>query len=207
VEADDATAGSFSVLTFRVPNESDTAGTVKLAVTLPNDTPFLSVSTKPVPGWKATATEAKLAAPVEVEGTTITKAVRTVTWTADRGVRIGPGEFQEFAISVGPLPAPKTIVLPAEQTYSDGTVVSWTEATPASGQEPEYPAPEFSIAPAAVGEGHGADTTSASPSVSAAPPSAVDSSDTLARVLGGLGLVAGVAALAVALVGRRRGPA
>ena len=29
VEADDATAGGFTVLTFRVPNESDTAGTVQ----------------------------------------------------------------------------------------------------------------------------------------------------------------------------------
>lgn len=47
VAADHAIAGTFSVLTFRVPNESDTAGTVKISATLPQDTPFVVVSSKP----------------------------------------------------------------------------------------------------------------------------------------------------------------
>lgn len=46
---DSTASGSFSALTFRVPNESDTAGTVKLQVQLPQDSPFLYVSTRPVP--------------------------------------------------------------------------------------------------------------------------------------------------------------
>jgi len=233
VEADDPTAGGFSVLTFRVPNESDTAGTVRVAVTLPSDHPFLYVSTKPVPGWTVSAPQQKLPAAVEVEGTTITKAVRTVTWTADNRTRIGPGEYQEFAISVGPLPestatAPTTITLPVVQTYSDGKVVRWDQRTPASGEEPENPAPEFTIAPAAADDHQGtagsagSAATSGEPSVSgsaggstgesaSAQPGAPDQgvaaahqSDTLARVLGGLGLVLGAVALGITLVGRRR---
>ena len=43
--------GSYSVVSLRVPNESDTAGTVKLEVTLPADHPLSSVRTTPVPGW------------------------------------------------------------------------------------------------------------------------------------------------------------
>ena len=109
VTPDNPTSGAFSALTFRVPNESETAGTVKLTVDLPKDTPFLYVSTKPVPGWTAVATTSKLAKPVESYGTTLTKAVSQVTWTADKGVAIGPGQYQEFSISVGPLPAAGTI--------------------------------------------------------------------------------------------------
>ncbi len=215
VEADHPTTGGFSVLTFRVPNESDTAGTVKVAVTLPADTPFLSVSTKPVPGWTADAAQRKLPSPVDVDGTTITTAIQEVTWTADKGVQIGPGEYQEFAISVGPLPEPTTIVLPAVQTYSDGKVVSWDQKTPASGEEPEHPAPEFAVAAAANGEEtHAADgSTPATPQgsdadradgTSAGDSAAQGSGDTAARVLGGLGLVLGAAALGVAVVALRR---
>lgn len=71
-------------------NESDTAGTVKVEVQLPQDTPFRFVSTAPVPGWTAELTKESLPAPVEADGVTVTEAVRTVTWTADRGVQIGP---------------------------------------------------------------------------------------------------------------------
>lgn len=207
VEADDATAGGFAVLTFRVPNESDTAGTIGVTATLPRDTPFLSVSIRPVPGWTVTTTEAPLPKPVVVDGTTITKAVRTASWKADRGNRIGQGEFQEFALSVGPLPAAGTIALPVAQTYSDGTIVEWNQPTPASGDEPEHPVPTFTVAAAA--DDHSA---AATPTPTPGAPAGTDSGtfftggpDPLARVLGGLGLLAGVAALVVALVGRRRG--
>ena len=91
-------------------------------------------------------------------GTTITKAVRTVTWTAGKGTRIGPGEYQEFSISAGPLPAAGPILFPTEQVYSDGTVVAWDEPTPASGPEPEHPAPAFEITAAEPGAGAGDDS-------------------------------------------------
>ena len=136
VHADSTEAGSISQLTFRVPNESDTAGTVTVEVTLPQDTPLLYVSTKPLPGWTATVTEQPLPAPVTVEGTTLTKAPRTVTWQAQSGTRIDPGQYQHFDISAGPLPAAGTVALPAVQTYSDGTVVRWNQPTPAGGAEP-----------------------------------------------------------------------
>ena len=43
VDSDDPAAGGYSHLTFNVPNESATAKTSKLEVTLPTDTPFTSV--------------------------------------------------------------------------------------------------------------------------------------------------------------------
>ena len=147
VKPDSTVSGSFAALTFRVPTESDTASTTKLVLTLPQDTPFAHVSVRPVPGWNAVVTEASLPTPVTANGTTLTKAARTVTWTADKGAAIGPGQYQEFAISVGPLPAPGTLVLPVAQTYSDGTVVGWDEPSQPGQAEPQHPAPQFDVTP------------------------------------------------------------
>jgi uncharacterized protein YcnI len=213
VHADSTAAGSFSQLTFRVPNESPTAGTVKLEVQLPQDTPFPFVSAKPVPGWKINVVKAKLPKPVEDEGTTITEAARTVTWTAEKGAQIAPGEYQEFSLSAGPLPDPKEISLPAVQTYSDGEVVEWNQPTPASGEEPEHPAPAFEVVAATGGDTHGAEaspSSAASPASSSAPadnaPAAasVSRSDTTARTLAGLALLVGIVAGAVGALGLRR---
>ncbi|MEO7122558.1 MAG: DUF1775 domain-containing protein, partial [Lacisediminihabitans sp.] len=46
-----AAAGSYALVTFKVPTESATAVTNKLEVDLPTDTPFTSVSYVPVTGW------------------------------------------------------------------------------------------------------------------------------------------------------------
>lgn len=207
VTPDNPTAGGFSALTFRVPNESATAGTVKLSVKLPQDTPFLYVSTKPVPGWTAAATKAKLAKPVESYGTTLTEAVSEVTWTADKGVAIGPGEYQEFSVSVGPLPDPATILLPTTQTYSDGTVVAWDQPTPASGEEPEHPAPVLDVVAATGTDSHGGATTSDETSAAQTDSAAASTSaaDPVARALAGVGLVAGLGALVFAFLAWRRG--
>ncbi|HEY5978626.1 MAG TPA: YcnI family protein [Microlunatus sp.] len=206
VTPDNPTSGGFSALTFRVPNESETAGTVKLTVRLPQDTPFLYVSTKPVPGWTADATTSKLAEPVESYGTTLTEAVSEVTWTAEKGTSIGPGQYQEFSLSVGPLPDPGTIVLPTTQTYSDGTVVAWDQPTPESGEEPEHPAPELVVVAAAAGADHhgGASTDPVEPATDDAA-AAAGSTDPQARLLAGVGLVAGLGALVIAVLAWRRG--
>jgi len=196
VHPDSTASGSFSALTFRVPNESASAGTVRVTVQLPEDAPLLYVSTKPVPGWTAKLTEAKLPKPVEASGATITKAVRTVTWTAEKGTRIGPGEYQEFAISGGPLPAAGPILFPTEQVYSDGTVVAWDEPTPASGLEPEHPAPAFEIT--------AAETETGAPTTPAAVPAAAATGvDRIARGLAAGALAVAVLSLVVSLLNAR----
>ena len=48
VHPDVTTTGQGAQLTFRVPDESDTANTIKLVVTLPQDRPFTDVSTQPM---------------------------------------------------------------------------------------------------------------------------------------------------------------
>ena len=56
VKPDTTAAGSYAGLTFRVPNESDTASTTRMVLTLPQDRPLGHVSVRPVPGWTATVT-------------------------------------------------------------------------------------------------------------------------------------------------------
>ena len=112
VSAPDAAQGGYSVLTFRVPTESDTASTNSVKVTLPG---LNSARTQPIPGWTST-----------VEKDSADLAV-SVTWTANPGAEVGPGQFQQFLLSAGPLPEQETVSFPATQTYTDGEVVEWNE--------------------------------------------------------------------------------
>ena len=147
VSSPDATPGGLGVVVFRVPTESATASTTRLTVNLPAATPFAVVSSKPLPGWTVSTTDRRLAKAIEDDdGFNITKAVATVTWTARPGQGLAPGQFEEFALSVGPFPGKAgKLSLPVIQTYSDGTVVQWDEPTPASGKEPEHPAPTLDL--------------------------------------------------------------
>ncbi|MDQ1576750.1 MAG: hypothetical protein QOH55_1900 [Microbacteriaceae bacterium] len=141
-----ATPGSDNTtLTFTVPNESATAGTVKLEIDFPTATPFTAVTYQPLPGWTASVVTEKLPKPVVIGGTTVTEAPTKIIWTANAGVQIADGQFQQFVLSAGPIPNTGSIELPARQTYSDGTVVNWDEKTPASGVEPQNPAPTLYI--------------------------------------------------------------
>jgi uncharacterized protein YcnI len=198
VTPDTTAAGGYSVLTFRVPTESDTAGTVGLEVDLPTDTPFTFVAVEPIPGWKAVVTQGDLPKPVEVDGTTITKAATKVTWTAEGSTQVAPGQFQQFLLQAGPLPKEgTTVTLPAKQTYSDGKVVNWNEPTVAGQAEPEDPAPAFEVTAAAAG-----DDDTAAPVATAVFNSS--NSDSTARWLGGGGLAVGVIGLLLAAVAWRR---
>jgi uncharacterized protein YcnI len=203
VVPESTTAGGWTVLTFRVPTESPTASTTAVTVDLPLDTPLAHVGTKQLPGWTATVEEAELPAPVDLDGTTLTKAPAHVTWTADPGAEIAPGQFQEFALQVGPLPEAGTeLVLPAHQSYSDGTVVDWDDAPVAGGDEPEHPAPVLTTtAEAPAADVAPAVATTDDGDAAAATP---DTSDDLGRVLGAAGLGLGLVALVVAVVAARR---
>lgn len=199
IRPDVDTSGSFAKITVRVPNESDTAGTTQIRLEMPADTPMASVRVQPHPGWTAELTTEQFPEPVEVGDRTLEEAVTSVTWTADEGVRIGPDEFDEFAISVGPLPEPGTYLFPAIQTYDDGEVVAW-DMEPTEGEEPERPAPELTVVPA---EGAAEDDGGVH-SVDDEPSASTDTSDTLARGVGIGGVVVGAAGLGIGAVALRR---
>ncbi|MFG1882879.1 YcnI family protein [Micromonospora sp. NPDC049102] len=190
VNPKEATQGGYARVAFRVPNESDTASTTKLEVVLPENAPVGSVSTIPVPGWTVATEKRKVDPPIEVHGSQLTEAVSKITWTATGDAAVKPGQFQEFGVSMGPLPKVESMVFKTLQTYSDGNVSRWIDEPQPGGEEPEKPAPVLTL-------------TAAAPAASSAPAAAAvadkddddDEGDGAAIGLGVAGLVAGLAGL------------
>ena len=210
VSSPGAAQGGYGVVTFRVPTESATASTTGLKIQLPTDTPLAYVGVKPKAGWTYTITQAKLAQPVKTDDGEITEAPSVVEWKSAAGNQgIKPGEFDEFELQVGPMPKKDSVSFKAIQTYSDNKVVSWIEEPAAgSSEEPEFPAPTLKLAAAtadtdggtsAEATTNGDGTTTAASSDDGASKGSV----TGAYVVGGVGLVAGLAALGLALTRRR----
>ncbi|MCV7422601.1 YcnI family protein [Mycobacterium yunnanensis] len=198
VDADGASPGSTSVLTFRVPGESETGSlTTQFSVTLPN---VPSARTEVMPGWTA-----------RLDRDAAAGTVRSVTWTAAPSVGISSDQFALFHVSVT-LPNQPTVTLPATQTYSDGTVVRWDQPPLPGGGEPEHPAPELTLSgpPAGGDDDHGQPmaptaTATAEPGATAQPGAAAAAGpDDTARWLAGGALVLAAVGFVVALTGRRR---
>ena len=148
----EAEAKSFAILSFSVPNERDDLDTVKVEVQMPRNKVIRSVSVQPKPGWTVTITKRTLDKPMKNGDETVSEVVDTITW---EGGVVGPGEFDLFTISAGPMPKNGShLEFKTLQTYSDGEVVRWIESTPESGDEPENPAPTLDIG-AESGEEHG----------------------------------------------------
>lgn len=183
VVAPGAEQGGYTVLTFRVPTESETAGTTALTVELPG---LRSARTEPLPGWTAT-----------VEKDPESQLATSVTWTAEPDVQVGPGQFQQFVLSVGPLPDEDEVTFPAIQTYSDGEVVAWDEITTGD-EEPERPAPSLTLA-ASSGDGHGGSGDAHATETEQTAGASEDTTDSTARWLGGIGLVLGALGAALGL--------
>ena len=193
----EAEQGNFAKLTFRMPTERDIASSVQLEVIFPESQPLSSVSVKPQVGWTYRVDKVKLPEPIDVEGRQITETVSKITWTAQPGFEVKPGEFAEFEVSAGRLPADRRMVFKAIQTYNNGEVVRWIEeAAPGSTARPEHPAPVLSLAPRQ------------DPELAAEQAGSHEQTGSdlamVALVVSGVALLLGVAGLVSGLTARRR---
>lgn len=204
VQPPESEAGNFAKLAFRTPNERDDAGTVKLEVNFPTDAPFAFFNVRAVPGWRSTVERQTLEKPLEVFGRTINEVVSKVTW---EGGPIPPGGFEEFEVSVGPLPdRPGELVFKALQTYSSGEVVRWIELRePGATEDPEHPAPVLRVT-AAEGVGAGSGQAGGGAAGGGAATHELEEDVANANRLAAVGLVVAVAAMLASLAGfvRRR---
>ncbi|NLU69641.1 YcnI family protein [Streptomyces sp. HNM0574] len=206
VDPEEAEQGGFATVDFKVPNERDDASTTKVEVNFPTDQPLASVMPQPVPGWDVKVTKSKLDKPLESHGEKITEAVTKITWS---GGKIGPGEFQQFPVSMGALPHDADVMaFKALQTYDNDEVVRWIEEPEKGKPEPESPAPVLHLTPAGDSAHGGAAAAGEQQNSGDGEQSAAGSgggTDTTARVLGGAGIAVGVAGVAFGLTaGRRR---
>lgn len=127
------------------------------------------------------------ATPAALPGWTMTvakqAAVTSIVWT---GGQILPGTYQDFPVSLAMPDESGTLTFKTLQTYSTGEVVRWIDVTGEGQPEPEHPAPTVTVA---------------RPAVAAAEEA---TSDAVARVLGGAGLVVGLVVAGLAAATRRR---
>ncbi|NMO92884.1 YcnI family protein [Actinomycetospora sp. TBRC 11914] len=192
-----AAAGSYAQLAFRVPTEKDNASTTAVQIFLPADQPLASVSVQPHPGWTVEVHQKTLPQPLQTDDGPVSQVVSDVVFTAQSPqTAIAPQQFDQFSLLVGPLPNVPSLAFPANQTYSDGSVVAWNQSAAPGAPEPEHPSPTLTIGPASPDSG--------------ATPASSDSgsSSTPALVIGIIALVLAVVALlllAVALLRGRRG--
>jgi uncharacterized protein YcnI len=210
VSSTDAAPGGFGKLVFRVPNESDSASTVALRISIPEEAAMASLRTQPLPGWTVTLTRADLATPLDNHGEQVTSYVSVVEFRAADGGGIRPGEFQEFALSGGPFPEADAVSFPAVQTYSDGTESAWIEPTVEGQPEPDRPAPVLTLSSSTAGHGAsaGAGTTDQVATDTAASTEAAgdegSSTGTVALVLSIVALLLGLGGVALGWRAGRR---
>lgn len=201
-------AGAFATLDIRVPGEQEGAYVTKVDTLFPAG--FTGVDYENVPGWTARVIEAKLSTPIKEDGETIDTEVSQIvwSWTGPLG-KVNNGQFIDFPLSLA-IPesaSGKALAFKTVQSYSNGQVVHWIDASLTA----EHPSPRINVTPkgGVIEEvaGHeagpeagetGAVATTAAP-VATVVKSSGGASKGLAiaaLILGALGLLVAVAALA-----------
>jgi uncharacterized protein YcnI len=202
-------AGAFATLDVRVPGEQEGAYVTKVDTLFPPG--FTGVDYENVPGWTAHVIEVKLATPITEDGETIDTEVSQIvwTWTGPLG-KVNNGRFIDFPLSLA-IPANATgraLEFRTVQTYSNGQVVHWIDPSLSA----EHPAPRINVtakggviedvagdeAGPTAGQTGGTDQSTQAPSQAVANTTAGASKGLgiVALILGALGLIAGLAALA-----------
>lgn len=198
VSPDTAVQGSETTVSFHVPNEEPKGDTTTVEVDLPLDHPLAEVSVRQIPGWTVSVTKSKLPKPVNTGQLQLTEAVSKIVWS---GGAIKPDQFEEFDVSMGPLPTnTDTLTFKAIQTYSTGKVVHWDQPQPPGAEEPENPAPTLHLTKASASDEHQHGAASATPASASASK---DSGGT--PLVAWLGLAAGVLGILVGALALARG--
>jgi periplasmic copper chaperone A len=202
-------AGAFATLDVRVPGEQENAYVKKVDVLFPAG--FTGVDYENVAGWSAKIVETKLAKPIEEDGETIDTEVSQIVWTWTGPIgKVENGQFVDFPLSLA-IPADaagRALEFRTVQTYSNGQVVHWIDPS----LEAEHPSPRINVtakgglveevagheAGPEAGQAPAGRAQSSTAPAEAKQPSAGASKGLgiAALILGALGLLAGLVALA-----------
>jgi uncharacterized protein YcnI len=202
-------AGAFATLDVRVPGEQEGAYIKKVDVLFPQG--FTGVDYENVPGWSTKVIETKLATPIKEDGETIDTEVSQIVWSWVGPLgKVNNGQFIQFPLSLA-IPddaTGKALEFRTVQTYSNGQVVHWISPS----LEAEHPSPRINVTAkggviqdlAGDEAGPTAGQTAGSSSTSAPAPAVVKSASggaskglgIAALILGALGLIVGLGALA-----------
>jgi uncharacterized protein YcnI len=202
-------AGAFATLDVRVPGEQAGAYVKKVDMLFPQG--FTGVDYETVPGWSTKVIAGKLASPSKADGETIDTEVSRIewTWTGPLG-KVTNGRFIQFPLSLA-IPDDATgqaLEFRTVQTYSNGQVVHWISPSLTA----EHPSPRINVTAkggaiqdvAGDEAGPAAGQTAGTAPAPASTPAVVRSASggaskglgVAALILGALGLIAGLGALA-----------
>jgi uncharacterized protein YcnI len=202
-------AAAFATLDVRVPGEQAGAHVTKVDTLFPHG--FTSVNYENVPGWTARVIEAKLATPIVEAGETIDTEISQIVWTwSGPPGKVNDGQFINFplGLAIPATAAGRALEFKTVQTYSNGQIVHWIDPSLTA----EHPAPRINVtahggviedvagdeAGPVPGQTTGTGQSAQAPNqtVTATTTGASKTLGILALILGALGLVAGLAALA-----------
>lgn len=197
-----APADGYATLQVQVPHGCDGSATRAVRVQIPESVP--SVTPQVHPGWEITTKEGPKD-PVELHGETVERGISEVVWTATDAEPLPDGRLDLFGMSVK-LPAGEAgdpVYFPAVQECVKGES-AWIQI-PQPGESPddlESPAPAVTLTAASGGHGAAGETEDVALASSDDAASDGDGPSTglviAALVLGGLGLLTGLGALALA---------
>ncbi|MGW0217898.1 DUF1775 domain-containing protein [Micromonospora chokoriensis] len=152
----EARQGDAVRLEFTVPEDRAGTKTNQIEVRLPADAPIAEVYPMSVDGWAPRLSSRTLDKPLAgIHSSGVSTVTTAVTWVRVGESGSGPARL---ALSMGPMPQAERLTFEVVQTYADGTVVRWADATGAH-RAPVLtllPAAPGAAGPAAHGGGHGA---------------------------------------------------
>ncbi|WP_328611546.1 YcnI family protein [Amycolatopsis sp. NBC_00345] len=122
---DKAAGGGTQTFAFRLANERSGTTSTRLEVTFPQDPPIAFVEVAPARGWTATVRPRPLNPPVTVGDKTISQVAGSIVLA---GGAVQPHQFEQFLITMGPLPADGRLLFQTTQTFANGEVEHLTEA-------------------------------------------------------------------------------
>jgi periplasmic copper chaperone A len=206
-------AGAFATLDVRVPGEQEGAYVTRVDVLFPAG--FTGVDYENVPGWTVKVIEAKLATPLKSDGETIDTEVSQIAWTWSGPLgKVNDNQFINFPLSLA-IPqddAGQALEFRTVQTYSNGHVVHWIDPSLSA----EHPSPRINVtatggviedvagdeAGPTAGQVGGQSPAAAHAAATKSSGAASKGLAVVALVLGALGLLAGLGALASSRRGR-----
>ena len=197
-------ADGYATLRVQVPHGCGDSPTRVVRVRIPETVP--SVTPQVHPGWEVTTREGPKDA-VELHGETVTRGVEEVIWTATEADPLPSDRLDLFGMSVK-LPAGKAgdpVYFPVVQECVKGES-AWIQVPRAGEAEEDLESPSPAVTLTAGSGGHGTAAATADVALAGASDGASDDGPSTglviaALVLGGLGLLTGLAAL---ITGRRK---
>jgi uncharacterized protein YcnI len=193
---DQISGGGTQTVAFRLATGRPDTKTTRLELAFPQYPPIAFVQVAPVPGWTATVHPRPLNPAVRVGDRTVSEVAASLVL---EGGAVPPGQFEQFLVTLGPLPGDGRLAFEATQSYANGTVDHWTDV-------PGRPSPVITLGSAAAAAVPASAAGTSQGDAASAPEAQADPAQTATSEFPPLALLwgaLGVAAAVIAVVGYR----